>query len=141
MAGINTGRVIAGGLVGGVVANVVDMATGYLFMMDDMKANAARLHLDPAAMESTAGMISWVLVDFVYAILIVLTYAGIRPRFGPGPTTALYAGLLLYATVTAIMYGFLSMGMFTTTLFVKSALCALVSTALASVAGAAVYKE
>jgi len=141
MAGINTGRVIAGGLVAGVVANVIDMTTGYLFMMKDMATNMQRLNLDPHTMETLAGAVPWIIIDLIYGLLIVWTYAAIRPRFGPGPKTALYAGLVLYLAVTVVLFGFHTMGMFPRDLFVKSSMWALVSTALASVAGAAVYRE
>ena len=141
MAGINTGRVILGGLVAGAVANVVDMTTGYLFMMKDMEANAQRLNLDPHAMETMAGALPWIAVDFVYGLLIVWTYAAIRPRFGPGPKTALYAGFVLYLAVTVVLFGFHTMGFFTPEVFIKSAMWAIVSTVLASLAGAALYKE
>jgi hypothetical protein len=140
MAGINTGRVIVGGLVAGLVANAIDAGTGYL-MQDEMTANLVRLHLDPQGMTSARVIASWVAVDFVYGILMVLTYACIRPRFGPGPRTALFAGFLLFTTVTVILYGFLAMDFFPASVFVKSTLFALLSTGAGSLAGAAVYKE
>jgi hypothetical protein len=137
MAGINTGRVIAGGLVAGLVANVIDAGTGML-MQEEMTTNLQRLHL-PAM--GAASVVSWVLTDFVYGILMVLTYACIRPRFGPGPKTALFAGFLLLTTVTVILYGFLGMGFFPASLYVKSALFAVLSTGAGVLAGAALYKE
>jgi hypothetical protein len=137
MAGINTGKVIVGGLVAGAVANVVDFGTG-LLMQDELTANLERLHL-PAM--GTPAIVSWVVADFVYGILIVLTYACIRPRFGPGPKTALFAGFLLMTTVTVILYGFLGMGFFPASIYVKSTLFAVLSTGAAALAGAALYKE
>jgi len=137
VAGINTGRVIAGGLLAGFVANVVDAGTGFL-MKDEMAANLESLHLQPMG---TPAIASWIAADFVYGILMVLTYACIRPRFGPGPKTALFAGFLLLTTVTVMLYGFLGMGFFPASLYVKSALFAVLSTGAGSLAGAAVYKE
>ncbi len=141
MTGINTGKVIVGGLVAGLVANVIDMATNFTILMDDMKAMVDRLHLDPSLMTSPAGIATWIAVDFVFGMLLVFTYAAMRPRFGPGPKTALIAGLTLYIGVTAVLSGFAMMGIFTTGAFVKGSACALISTLVSSVAGAAVYKE
>ena len=137
MAGINTSRVIVGGLVAGLVANVIDAGTGFL-MQDELSANLERLHLPPMG---TSAIVSWVVVDFVYGILLVLTYACIRPRFGAGPRTALFAGFLLLTTVTVILYGFLGLGFFSSSVYVKSALFAVLSTSAGALAGAALYKE
>lgn len=141
MGRINMTRVILGGLVAGIVANIIDAVTGMVFMKQDMLDMLQRLNLDTSAMDSMSGILPWVAVDLAYGFLIVLTYAGLRPRFGPGPMTALYAGFLLYAAVTITLYGFMSMGLFTADMFVKSAGFAVISTALASLAGAAVYTE
>lgn len=141
MGRINMTRVILGGLVAGIVANVIDAVTGMVFMKQDMLDMLQRLNLDASAMDSMSGILPWVVVDLAYGFLLVLAYAGLRPRFGPGPLTALYAGFLLYAAVTITLYGFMSMGLFTADMFVKSAGFAVISTALASLAGGAVYTE
>jgi hypothetical protein len=138
MAGINTGRVIVGGLVAGAVANVIDAGTGYLFLQNEMTANLERLHLPEMG---SSAIMAWVAVDFVYGILMVLTYACIRPRFGPGPRTALFAGFLLLTTITVVLYGFLAMDFFPPATYVKSTLFSVLSTGAGSLAGAALYKE
>jgi hypothetical protein len=141
MASINTGRVIVGGLVGGVVANASDMLWNMTVMKDDMTAMAQRFGMDPAAAQSMAAAAPWIAIDFVFGILVVWTYAAMRPRFGPGPKTALIAGITLYLAVTAVLYGFTSMGMMSMGAFARGSATALVSTILGSLAGAAVYKE
>jgi hypothetical protein len=141
MASINTGRVVVGGLVGGVVANACDMLWNMTVMKDDMTAMAQRFGMDPAAMQSMSAAAPWIAIDFVFGILVVWTYAAMRPRFGPGPKTALIAGITLYLAVTAVLYGFTSMGMMTMGAFGRGSATALVTTILGSLAGAAVYKE
>jgi hypothetical protein len=141
MSRIHYGRVLLGGLVGGLVANVGDFIVNSVFMADDMVRMAQRLNLDQRLIASPAVGVTWVVVDFVYVTLIVWAYAAIRPRFGPGPGTALRAGVLLWAAVTVILFGFLSMGLFTPDSFLKSAAFTLATTVLASLAGTAVYKE
>jgi len=141
MSGINTGKVIVGGLVAGLVYNVLDMVNGMLIMAADFKANAERLHLDPAAAESTTGMATWIVVDFLMGILVVWTYAAMRPRFGPGPRTAVYAALALYFAINLVMFGLTQGGMITMAIFVKMAIIQFVITIAGAVAGASVYKE
>jgi hypothetical protein len=141
MASINTGRVVAGGLVGGLVANGCDTLWNMTVMKDDMAAMVQKFGMDPAVAQSMSAAAPWIVIDFVFGILIVWTYAAMRPRFGPGPRTALTAGLTLYLAVTAILYGFTSMGMMSMGAFARGSATELVSTILASLAGAAVYKE
>jgi len=141
MASINTGRVVAGGLVAGVVTNACDMLWHMTVMQDDMAAMVQKFGMDPAAAQSMSAVAPWIVIDFVFGILIVWTYAAMRPRFGPGPKTALVAGITLYLAVTAILYGFTSMGMMSMGAFARGSAAELVSTILGSLAGAAVYKE
>jgi hypothetical protein len=141
MASINTGRVIVGGLVGGVVANACDMLWNMTVMKDDLTAMAQKFGVDPAAALSMSAVAPWIVIDFVLGLLTVFTYAAMRPRFGPGPKTALIAGITLYLGITAILYGFTSMGMMSLGAFGRGSATALVTTILGSLAGAAVYKE
>jgi hypothetical protein len=141
MASINVPRVILGGLAAGLVMNVLDVTTGLTILADDMNANAQRLNLDPAVLNSTAAMVTWIIVDFLYGLLVVFTYAGFRPRFGPGPKTAIIAGLTIYAAITVILAGFLAVGMFMQDVFIKQAAIALVVNIVASLVGGAIYKE
>src|SRR5262245_21120525 len=141
MGGINYGRVVLGGLAGGVVANIWDFVSNNFLMREDMERMVQRLNLDRAAMLSPRVAISWIVSDFIYVFLIVWTYAAIRPRFGPGPGTAVKAGLVPYLAVTSVMFGFHAMGLFTPDMFVKGSAFALVSTMLASLTGGYFYKE
>src|SRR5215467_13275796 len=141
MAAINTGKVIAGGLLAGLVANAVDFVTNTYVLAADWQALAASHNLDPAAFTSPAVAATWIVVDFLFGIILVWAYAAIRPRFGAGAGTALIAGLIVYVSTTLVVFGFTMMGLLTMTLFVKGSIAALVSVLGASVAGAAIYKE
>jgi len=141
MAGINTGKVIAGGLVAGVVLNVLDFLNNYLIVGTDFTANATRLGLDPAVAESPAGIATWVVIDFLMGILIVWAYAAIRPRFGPGPKTAIFAGLVPWFGITLVIFGLSQGGLIPTALWMKMAVITLVITSLGAVAGARMYQE
>ena len=141
MAAINYGRVLAGGLAAGAVANIVDFASSSIFLADDLTRMAQRLNLNQNLLASSSVAITWVVVDFVYGLLLVWTYAAIRPRFGPGPGTAVRSGVLLWLAVGAILFGFLSMGVFTPDTYYKSSAFALVSSVSAALAGGFFYKE
>jgi hypothetical protein len=141
VSSINAPRVILGGLAAGLVMNVLDITTGLTLLADDMNTNAQRLNLDPAVINSTGAMITWIIADFILGLLIVFTYAGFRPRFGPGPKTAVIAGVTIYAGITVILAGFLSVGMFMQNQFVKQAAVSLGVVIIASLVGGAIYKE
>ena len=139
MSGINVGRVVVGGLVAGAVANALDFVTNVYLMAEEWNATVARLNLSATAMDDST--VTWIIVDFIWGLLLVFTYAAIRPRFGPGPKTAVISGLLLWLGVTLVIAGFSSMGIFTQQAFLKGSVLALVSTLVPSVVGAAIYKE
>ena len=141
MAGINTGKVITGGLVAGVVLNVLDFLNNYLIVGQDFRDNATRLGLDPAVAESPTGIATWVVIDFIIGILLVWTYAAIRPRFGPGPKTAIFAGLVPWLGISLVLLGLSQGGIMPTALWLKMAVITLVITCVAAVAGARMYQE
>lgn len=141
MAGINYARVLVGGLVAGVVANACDLVINMFLMADDMTQMAQRLGLNQDLLNSPTVAISWIVVDFIWATLIVWTYASIRPRFGPGPKTAIIAGFIPFAAVTMILYGFAQMGIFTMPVFIKGTLLSAVTTSVTSLVGGWMYRE
>ena len=138
---INTGKVVAGGLLAGLVFNIGDFVINNLILGAEFQQTATRLGLDPTLMESPAGIIPGVIIDFLYGLLAVWTYAAMRPRFGPGPQTAVVAGLVLFIAGTLWMAGLTSMGMFTYPLFLKMTAFGVVNVAIGSVAGAWLYSE
>ena len=141
MSAINTGKVLVGGLLAGLVYNVCDTVSGMFIMAEDFRANATRLGLDPAAMESGSAMAVWITIDFLMGILVVWTYAGMRPRFGPGPKTAVLAGLVPYIAITLVMFGLTNGGMMTMSIWTKMAILSLITTSVGAIAGAWAYKE
>ena len=138
---INTGKVVTGGLLAGFVMNVLDMTWNFTVLAADMKVMVDRLRLDPAVMTDPSYAIPWIVVDFVFGLVIVWTYAAMRPRLGPGPKTAILAGLVPYVAVTAVLCGFAGMGVFTRAMMIKGSVFALISVVVGSVAGAWAYRE
>ena len=141
MSSINTGRVVIGGLLAGVVMNACDMFWNMVVLKDDMLAISQRLGMDPAAATSFSAAVPWIIVDFVIGFALVWNYAGFRPRFGPGPKTALLAAVAPWLVTSAVVFGFASMGLMSIAVFVKGTAAAAVTTVLGSIAGALLYKE
>ena len=138
---INIGKVISGGLLAGLVMNVLDMTWNFTVLAADMEGMVDRLGLDPAVMTDLSYAIPWIVVDFVFGLVIVWNYAAMRPRLGPGPKTAILAGLVPYVAVTAVLYGFTAMGVFSRAMMIKGSAFALISVVVGSLAGAWAYRE
>ncbi len=142
MGHINAGRVISGGVVAGIILFVTGGIIHGAILGADWKAWAAAmgpLNHPPAEM---VGMAIWGVVSLINGITGVWIYAGIRPRYGAGPKTALIAGLLLWlAGWLAASIGQFNMGNVPTNVLVIGCLAGLVAVLVATVAGAFVYKE
>jgi hypothetical protein len=138
---INTGKVITGGLLAGVVFNILDFANNALVLGEDFRANATRLSLDPAAAETPAAIATWVVIDFLLGILTVFVYAAIRPRFGAGVKTAIYASLIPFSAIALIVFGFTTVGMFPMALFWKGTIASALICSIGGIAGAWAYRE
>jgi len=90
MGKINWNRVLLGGLLAGVVANVLAFGSWYLFLRTGWKAEVAQL---ARPIQETVGFnVFWLLFYFVVGITATWWYAAVRPRFGPGAKTATIAG-------------------------------------------------
>lgn len=141
MSGINMGKVITGGLVAGVVLNALDFLNTYLLVGADFSANATRLGLDPATQESPAVIATWVAIDFVLGVLLVWTYAAMRPRFGAGPKTAVFAAIVPWLAISLVLTGLTQSGLFPMALHVKMVIVTFFIASIGSVAGAKFYQE
>jgi hypothetical protein len=136
---INFKRVVLGGLVAGVVLNTGEFLLNEVFFVKEMEAITQRLNIPRP--DTKFNLIASALT-FVMGVVIVLTYALIRPRLGPGFKTAIVAGLVAWfciygyaAILNSLLFGIplylLGIGM----------IWGLVEYSTAAVAGAWVYKE
>ena len=96
MSNINMGRVVLGGLVAGLVMNVGEVVLNEFILGPQMKTFYDQHNL---VVPGTAFLVTAVVLTFILGIVLVLGYACIRPRFGPGPKTAIIAGLSLWFAV------------------------------------------
>jgi hypothetical protein len=139
MSRINMQRVILGGIAAGVVINIGETILNLVVLAGDMESAFARLNLPPIGNQA---IIVFTIMGFVVGILTTWLYAAIRPRFGPGPKTAMCAGAIVW--FFAYFYsglGMVVMGMFTARLMTIAVAWGLVEILVAAVVGAALYKE
>jgi hypothetical protein len=137
---INLQRAILGGLVAGVILNIGEFLLNSVVLGPQMREFMARrnLPLDPG----TNFLIVAVLLTFVLGIVIVWIYAAIRPRLGPGPMTAICAGLLAWFGI--YLYSGIINGMalhIPTNMLVIGIVWGAVEYVVAAIAGAWLYKE
>jgi hypothetical protein len=140
MGKINAGRVVLGGLVAGLIIDLGEWLASLVFA-EQYEAMFETMGLGEP---STAGMLLLTLFGFLIGILMAWLYAAMRPRFGPGPRTALYAGCAVWfmgwfwPTVSGAAMGFYQMDI---TMWVIVIVWSLVEVALAALAGGWLYQE
>ena len=138
MAKINWGRVIAGGIVAGIIINISEYVTNGRILAADWAAAMQNLG-HPMPPSAIAIFTVW---GFLVGISAIWLYAAARARFGPGPGTAV---------VTAFAYwviGYLfpsllnwALALFPNRLLGITTMVGLVELIVASLAGASIYKE
>ena len=81
-------------------------------------------------------------VLILYGVFLIWIYVAIRPRFGPGPVTAVFAGLTLWAIAWGLMGASLSLaGTITPRIAWISALWGVIEVPVGALAVAWVYRE
>ena len=143
MSKINVGRVVGGGLLAGLVMNVVDGVTnGALLGAQWQREGQA---LSPALMATpgleTMSMTGWVVVDFLTGIALVWLYAAIRPRFGPGPRTALVAAFVTWLAGHLNFTSYAFNGLYSVQIVAAASAGALVAMLAGGLAGGWLYRE
>jgi hypothetical protein len=140
--GINTGRVIGGGLLAGAIMNFVDFLVNGVWLAPRWETEATALNprlMDPSL--ANTSMIGWIVTDFLLGVLIVWAYAAMRPRFGPGAGTAARASLLVWGASHIAYFSFAFLGMYTTSLILLVSGGGLVAALAGGYAGCSIYKE
>ncbi|MFL5498228.1 MAG: hypothetical protein ACJ79B_02375 [Gemmatimonadaceae bacterium] len=139
---MNTKKVVIGGLVAGVVLNVIDFVANTFILGARMKAESDAFKPGISdQMMSGSSIASYVIMDFVLGLALIWTYAAVRPRFGPGLRTASFVALLFWLLALIFTAGFRQMGMMSPGLWWMFAFVGLVNFLLAAWAGARIYSE
>jgi hypothetical protein len=136
---MNYARIVIGGLVAGVILNVGEFLLNGMLLEKQMQEFFSKCGLPPP---TPKGLTILFACTFLMGIFLVAVYAAIRPRCGPGPKTAIGAGLIgwfcvyFYNNAVGAALGFVPMNIFAIAL-----VWGLVEYCLAALVGAALYKE
>jgi hypothetical protein len=140
MAAISPGKLVLGGVAAGVVMNAIDYVSNNFILAKDWQNVAQLRNIDLARMGGPSAIVTYAIVDLLFGFLLVLTYAGIRPRFGPGPGTATVASGLVFAAWALVLSTFAGV-FFSWDVYIRTGALALVAMLAAGQAGAWVYSE
>ena len=140
MGKINIGRVILGGIVAGVVADLLDYPIDSVWLAPGWAYDMSLLG------HTTFSSSMWIEFDvlgIVGGIVAIWLYAAIRPRFGAGLPTAIRAGVVVWILATLVPnVSFMCVaGLFSRHLALYTTLGGLVEIVVGTIAGAALYKE
>ena len=141
---LNRQKLLIGGLAAGLVLIIIDFLTNAVILSARMQAdaNAFKAGLGDQMAAMGGGQIAvYVFFDFIVGLLLVWTYAAIRPRFGPGAKTAAYVGLLFFVFGMILTYGYKEMGIMSPGLWWSYTAIWFVNLQLASMVGGWLYSE
>jgi hypothetical protein len=142
MGSINWARLALGALIAAAICFVSD---GFLHQrVVDGQWAAVEQALGIVGREHAHGwtMIYFIIFELGRGFLTLFVYALLRPRLGPGVTTAAWAGFvawLAYSFTGPVQ--FIPLGFFSAELWVSAGVYQLVASIIAGIAGASVYRE
>jgi hypothetical protein len=140
MERINLGRVVLGGIVAGIVGNILGFLIDGVILAPRWAAAMQALGKTDF---TTNQIIAFNVIGLANGIFAVWLYAAIRPRYGAGPKTAIIAGIATWvAGVLLPNAGLMGVtGLFPSDLATISTLAGVVVAVVATLAGAALYTE
>lgn len=139
MGKINWTRVLTGGLLAGLVINIVEAVSANMYS-EEMKMALEAHGLTMS--ETPLMMVFYVVYGFVWGIAAVWMYAAIRPRFGAGPKTAVLSGVAFWVIGYLLpIIGWSTIGLYSTWMLTYWSIIGLVEMVVATLLGAWIYKE
>lgn len=141
MPRINWTRLIIGGVIASVIAFLTDGVFHERVVGADWKALHAALGI-PEVKHGALGVLYFAVFELGRGFVSMFLYAVMRPHFRPGPKTAALAGVVAWIAFSVTGPAqFIPLGFFSNPLWIKVAAFQLVTSILAVIAGAALYKE
>jgi hypothetical protein len=138
MGKISLKGVIVGGLVAGLILNVVHYVLWGVLFAKDLADALQAVGKTPA----NSPVPLFIVLDFLYGVTLVYLYAAIRPRYGPGPKTAIWAGVIMWVIAGLLReLGEAPFGIVPLRLYLVGTVVSLVLMPVAAVAGARFYNE
>jgi drug/metabolite transporter (DMT)-like permease len=138
MGRIKWGRVFGGGLLAGLVVFAVDFIVNGAILGKQWQAAYEKLG-HPA---STSSLIIWFVWALLAGICLAWLYAAARPRFNPGPPTAVKTGVAFWVFGYGLpTIGVLSFHIFPPHLPIISAAAGVAEAILGSLLAGWIYRE
>jgi len=105
MSNINWVRVILGGLLAGLVINISGVVMAH-FVLEPQYIEDFKSKMPPQS--EMLMFVKHVSLRFWFGLLAMFIYAGFRPRFGPGPLTAIIAAAIVFLAAGLVILLMLS---------------------------------
>ena len=141
MASINWGRLILGGLIAAVIMFLTDGFMHETLLNADWRAVYTGLRAVEPEHQSSS-LFYFAVFELGRGFISLLLYVTMRSHFGAGPKTAVIAGIAGWIAFSLTGPAqFIPLGFFSTALWMKVAGIQLVTSILATIAGAAIYKD
>lgn len=142
MSRINIKRMVLGGVIAGLVVFIVNGIVNGVILRGELQdwAHGMGDLIHPPAQTTSMGL--WTLMCLIYGIVGIWIYAGIRPRYGSGPRTALFAGLMLWiASKLTVALDLVALGLIPGQIIAGQLVGGLVAIMLGVLCGAWLYRE
>ena len=141
MARINWSRLFLGSLIAAIIMFVSDGLIHETILKADWQAVYAGLRAtEPEGHGSN--MVYFALFELGRAFTAMMFYATMRAFFGAGPKTAVLAGVIGWIAFSLTgPVQFIPLGFFSNALWLKIAVIHLIVSIIATIAGAALYKD
>jgi len=131
-------KLIEGGLIAGLVINVVEYVVNSLFLGERWAAAMRALGRSPEF--GANQMALFFLWGFLVGIFAIWLYAELMPRYGDRPITAVIAGLVVWFVGYLLAdVGVVALALFPRRLIVASLAVGLVEALVATMSGAWIY--
>jgi len=142
MSKINWSRFIIGGLVAAIICFFTDGFFHEKIVMADWQAIYDNLRVANPPVHNPAHLAYFAIFELGRGFICILLYALMRPCCRPGPKTAALAGIVgwIAFSVTGPAQ-FIPLGFFSHALWIKVGVFHLITSILATIAGAALYKD
>jgi hypothetical protein len=140
---VNTQKVAVGGLAAGVTLLVLGYPVYFMWLGPRLTAEMDALLPGVSAkmMTGTTNMVISFGGQFVIGLLLAFLYAAMRPRFGAGMKTAVYAALVVWIAGLVFYAPSLQMGTMSTTSYMMASCAALVLNVVAAAVAGMLYAE
>ena len=140
MSRIDTKHVLLGGIAASVLLNACDWVTNNYILADQWQHFAQTHSVDTFLMGGKSALAQQIAVDCIFGFLLAWLYAAIRPRLGPGASTAVIAAFVVFGVANGQMalFGGWLIGW---DLFIRTSALSLVALIIAGLAAGWVYQE